>query len=106
MGLEFITTDEMLLAAHWNSFCDDAPVPPGLASWDDFLTRMRRAKLAALRVEAGDEPAICRPIVWALTLAGQIAFDEAHNEEETDGAENRSEGNGAARGDGTPGAGG
>ena len=90
MTLEFITTDEMLLAAHWNDFCDDAPVPPGLASWEAFLTRMRGAKLAALRVEPGDAPATCRPIVWALTPTGQIAFDEAHNEEETDGAENRS----------------
>ena len=86
--IEFITT-EMLLAAHWNAFCDDAPVPPGLASWDAFLDRMRGAKLVALKVLDGDQPAANRPIVWALTPAGQKAFDEAHNEEETDGAENR-----------------
>lgn len=66
------------LAAHWNSFCDDGPVPEGFRSWNAFIDRMMKAGLARLCVADGDLPAINRPIEWRLTDAGQAAFNAAH----------------------------
>ena len=76
--IEFVTTDEMNLAAHWNSFCDDGPVPPGFKSWNAFIDRMHAAGLAKLRVAPGEGAAINRPVEWALTDKGQSAFNDAH----------------------------
>ncbi len=79
--LKSVMTDAQRLAAHWNAFCDDGPVPTCFKSWNAFINQMFKARLVRLRVADGEGAAINRPVEWALTEAGQAAFDKTHAEQ-------------------------